>query len=522
MPQSASSQSEAMGEHRLRSWWAHYDSLAVSDSGKLIVRWARRGLSLGMILFALTLPHSIAAAQISLGLSLAAWLVRDVVARRFHFASTPMDRPLVCFIALTIVSSLLSVEPSLSLPKLSSLLLFGIVYLIATNLHPRAVRFFVALLLISGLVGVGYSLSEKLRGRGLIVTGIRADSPLAASQLQRGDVIWLVMRHRVSSLEEATRIIHSYPVGQRIEIEALHAGDPLPLYLVVTQQMKAQPNPLGLEVGGRSRRFRVSGFTRHFLTYAEQMQIFALLVYGAVLMSLRSRRQYRRFLWLIVSLAIFVLFSLALILTASRAVIAAFLISLLVISAVSGGKRAALIALLLALTLGSLALYALVSARTWQVASFTDDSSARRLGYMRAGLRLIPQHPIWGVGMDAHKKHWAEWGFPGDYVTHTHSTPIQLAMDRGLPALGCYFWLMATMFALTWRGYKRARQQEDAVAGSLKLGVCAALTGFSASSLVNYNFGDSEVLMLLLFLVGLVIVEDNEAMNDKARSGLRS
>jgi hypothetical protein len=511
-----------MGERRLRSWWAHYDSLTVSDNGKLIVRWARRGLSLGLILFALMLPHSIAAAQISLGLSLAAWLVRDVVAGRFHFASTPMDRPLVCFIALTIVSSLLSVEPSLSLPKLSSLLLFGIVYLIATNLHPCAVRFFVALLLISGLVGVGYSLSEKLRGRGLIVTGIRADSPLAASELQRGDVIWLVMRRRVSSLEEATRIIHSYPVGQRIEIEALHAGDPLPLYLVVTQQMKAQSNPLGLEVGGRSRQFRVSGFTRHFLTYAEQMQIFALLVYGAVLMSLRSRRQYRRSLWLIVSLAIFALFSLALILTASRAVIAAFLISLLVISAVSGGKRVALIALLLALTLGSLALYVLVSARTWQVASFTDDSSARRLGYMRAGLRLIPQHPIWGVGMDAHKKRWAEWGFPGDYVTHTHSTPIQLAMDRGLPALGCYIWLMATMFALSWRGYKRARQQEDAVAGGLKLGVCAALTGFSASSLVNYNFGDSEVLMLLLFLVGLVIVEDNAAMNDKARAGLRS
>ena len=61
---------------------------------------------------------------------------------------------------------------------------------------------------------------------------------------------------------------------------------------------------------------------------------------------------------------------------------------------------------------------------------------------MRAGLRLIPEHPLLGVGADAHKHHWREWGFPGDYVTHTHSTPIQIALDRGLPALGCYVWLI--------------------------------------------------------------------------------
>jgi O-antigen ligase len=107
--------------------------------------------------------------------------------------------------------------------------------------------------------------------------------------------------------------------------------------------------------------------------------------------------------------------------------------------------------------------------------------------------------------MDAHKRLWKELGFPGDYVTHTHSTPIQIAMDRGLPALVCYVWLMAMIFALVWRGYTSAKRNDDAPS-SLMLGAFAALIGFSASSLVNYNFGDAETLMMLLLIIGLAIV----------------
>jgi len=42
----------------------------------------------------------------------------------------------------------------------------------------------------------------------------------------------------------------------------------------------------------------------------------------------------------------------------------------------------------------------------------------------------------------------------------------------------------------------------------LSLGVFGALCGFTVSSLANYNFGDSETLLLLLLLIGLLIVAD--------------
>lgn len=477
----------------------------MSETGA--ARWANRALLFSLALFALTVQHSIAAAQISLGLGMISWIVRDLVSRRFHFARAPIDRPLLCFAALTVASAVFSIEPSESLPKLRSLFLFIVVYIIATNLHPRGVRFFAALLIISGLAGVGYSLMEKVWGRGMIVTAIEAASPLAASQLQPGDVIWMIARRRVASLEDATQVIRRHRAGETLGIEAIHAGDPLPVDLVVTEELKARPNPLGLSVDGRSRRFRVSGFTRHFVTYAEQMQILALLLFGSLLVGLRSQRQPRRRLWLLVCIILFALFSLTLILTASRAIIISCLFALTTVSSIAGGRRAMLAALVAAIAIGGVTFYTLRSSRTLNAMSFSDDSSERRIGYMRAGLRVIPQHPLLGVGMDAHKRHWTEWGFPGDYVTHTHSTPIQIAMDRGLPALGCYVWLMAAMFALTWRGYKWARQTGDEASGGLMLGAFAALIGFSASSLVNYNFGDSETLMVLLFVIGLMVVE---------------
>jgi O-antigen ligase len=242
-------------------------------------------------------------------------------------------------------------------------------------------------------------------------------------------------------------------------------------------------------VDGRSRRFRVSGFSRHFLTYVEQMQILGLFVFGFFLAASPPRRFASKLL-------LFALFSVALVLTASRAVIASYLLALVLTSLLVASRRVALITLVVALGMGGLAASVLLSTRTSSAISFGDDSSSRRIGYMKAGLRLIPQHPLLGVGMDAHKQHWHEWGFPGEYITHTHSTPIQLAMERGLPALGCYVWLMMALGWWLWRSYKDANN-------ALALGALAALLGFSISSLVNYNFGDSEVVLLLLFLVAL-------------------
>ena len=84
---------------------------------------------------------------------------------------------------------------------------------------------------------------------------------------------------------------------------------------------------------------------------------------------------------------------------------------------------------------------------------------------------------------------------------HFHSTPVQLAVERGLLAL--LIWLIVLgLYAWTlWRGFKRSRG--DWRSRGVLLGCIGALIGFFASGLVHYNLGDQEVAMIFFLLMAL-------------------
>ena len=107
--------------------------------------------------------------------------------------------------------------------------------------------------------------------------------------------------------------------------------------------------------------------------------------------------------------------------------------------------------------------------------------------------------------MDAMKLHWNEWGFPGKDMVHLHSTPLQLAFDRGLPMLALWLWLMIAFWFYLWRSVRQSSELSDTNTFGLLLGALGALTGFLASSIVNYNYGDSEVNMLFWFVMGMSV-----------------
>ncbi|HJQ33324.1 MAG TPA: hypothetical protein VJ866_14145, partial [Pyrinomonadaceae bacterium] len=129
-----------------------------------------------------------------------------------------------------------------------------------------------------------------------------------------------------------------------------------------------------------------------------------------------------------------------------------------------------------------------------------------RLEVARVAAGRVLLHPIFGHGMDAVHEHWAEWGFPGKDMLHAHSTPIQLAFDRGLPALIFWLWLMYAFWRLAARGERAWRDTRDAGAHGLALGLTGALAGFLASALVNYNFGDAEVALLVWWMMGVAVI----------------
>src|SRR5262245_18525067 len=128
----------------------HLGAIPERASEGSVEQWATRTVLCGLVIFAISVPHSIAAAQIGLGLSYVAWLARALAMGRLGIPQTLIDRPLLCFIALTIVSAVLSFEPADSIPKLRTLTLFGVFYLIIATLRPRGARWMIGLMIVSG------------------------------------------------------------------------------------------------------------------------------------------------------------------------------------------------------------------------------------------------------------------------------------------------------------------------------------------------------------------------------------
>jgi len=80
---------------------------------------------------------------------------------------------------------------------------------------------------------------------------------------------------------------------------------------------------------------------------------------------------------------------------------------------------------------------------------------------------------------------------------HLHNVPLQIAAERGLPALAVWCWFVGAAALGLWRKFRRDRARYLSAAG---LGALAAML---AAGFFEYNFGDSEFLLTLLILLTL-------------------
>jgi O-antigen ligase len=188
-----------------------------------------------------------------------------------------------------------------------------------------------------------------------------------------------------------------------------------------------------------------------------------------------------------------------------RTVLLAFVFgaSLIVWKSLRGTVRFAITAaLFLILGFGAVVVW---QTRAEKALSLGDPSASLRTEVARVGFNRIWIHPIFGHGMDAMKLHWTEWGFPGKDMLHLHSTPLQLAFDRGLPMLALWLWLMIALLMYLSQASRKASDLSDTNSYGILLGALGALVGLLTSSLVNYNFGDSEVVMMFWWVMGMSV-----------------
>lgn len=141
-----------------------------------------------------------------------------------------------------------------------------------------------------------------------------------------------------------------------------------------------------------------------------------------------------------------------------------------------------------------------IVSRVESIWDLNDPSNRDRVAMWETGLGMIQDSPVTGVGPNMVPVRYAEFRSAravNDVNPHLHNVPIQIAAERGLPALALWLWFVVAVGRDLWNQLRR--NQARAVAGA---GV-AAVVAMLVAGLFEYNFGDSEFLMLFLGLITL-------------------
>jgi len=142
-----------------------------------------------------------------------------------------------------------------------------------------------------------------------------------------------------------------------------------------------------------------------------------------------------------------------------------------------------------------------VTARFVSIFDLKDPTNRDRVAMMREGVHMVRAHPLVGVGPNMVEVLYTEYRDPGaveQVNPHLHNVPMQIAAERGLPALVVWLWFVVTVLIDLGRGLRTGRLSRAPAAAAL-----AAMVAMLSAGLFEYNFGDAEFLMLLLLLITL-------------------
>ncbi len=457
--------------------------------------------------FAFAAPHSIAGAQAAWLAGMFLWAIRFAFRPRPQLYRTPIDYLLLGFFIVTGISAFLSYEPMVSIGKLRAASLFTIIYLVAQNIRSlKMVRLLALTLIASCAVNVLFTLGERAIGRGVKVYGVSETSALYKAGIRDGDTLLEVDKVKLREPSELVNAL-SKPEVRRAEVR-IYRHEWQPTFKVARGELQPGASPtsqLGIAEWSRGRDWRASGFYGHYVTYAEVLQLVFALILG-LFICLPNKRSLAGALLMIALVG----FLGALSLTVTRAVWLGCLISSALILLLTMRRRTMIVITALAIPLIIAGLFLLQQKRNVGFLDRADHSTTWRETVWKEGASLLvrnPRHLLIGVGMDSIKGHWREWGlFDGGRIPmgHMHSNFLQIALERGIPAL--FLWL-AFLFVYARTLWRTLRSGTDVpwMERGISLGALGGLAGFFVSGVVHYNWGDSEVVMVLYFIMGLTL-----------------
>lgn len=132
----------------------------------------------------------------------------------------------------------------------------------------------------------------------------------------------------------------------------------------------------------------------------------------------------------------------------------------------------------------------------------TDAAARDRLAMWRAGAVMVSERPFFGVGPGRIKELYPLYRQPGfvePAVGHLHDNAIHVAAETGVPSALAYLALVVAAFS----AWPLARDRSRPAVRALARGALAANAALFVAGVFEYNFGDVEVLRLMLVVLAL-------------------
>jgi putative inorganic carbon (hco3(-)) transporter len=149
------------------------------------------------------------------------------------------------------------------------------------------------------------------------------------------------------------------------------------------------------------------------------------------------------------------------------------------------------------------------------------DSNLHRSITRRTGVQMIRAHPLLGLGPEV-MKDTAQFDryvpsdiprpLPEGWYGHLHNIYLQYAAERGIPTMLALMWMIGKSlwdFAAGLRGKLASTETRFVLHGAI-----AVILAILAEGLLEYNLGDSEVLMLFLAIIAFGYVAREAAVVD--------
>jgi O-antigen ligase len=141
-----------------------------------------------------------------------------------------------------------------------------------------------------------------------------------------------------------------------------------------------------------------------------------------------------------------------------------------------------------------------VARRMTSVFDLQDPSNRDRVSMLQTGVAMTRAHPLTGVGPNMVERVYVQYRAPGAVEPvnqHLHNVPMQIAAERGIPALAVFLWFVIRLGRALLKMFRAGDNRVLAATG------IASLVAMLAAGMFEYNFGDSEFQMLFLVLITL-------------------